>query len=132
RQGTIVIARVVVAAGYKNEDALVALAVSVPLGEQPIQRLSGDLRDGVPDRHVHRADGDRPLAVAAWLFIHHHPIPDLRRIEIGSIRLEERARLSFQKARDESLAQEATLSVPAVGVEAVADHSPALAPDFGD
>ena len=77
-----VLARVVVAAGRVDEDAVVGPAAVVALGEHAVERLLFDLGDRVPDRHVEHADRDRALAVPARLLVRHHARPDLVRIEV--------------------------------------------------
>ena len=63
------LAGIVVAAGGVDEDLAGRPAIAVALGQQAEQRLALDLGDGVPDRHVDRAHGDRALAMAARLLV---------------------------------------------------------------
>ena len=130
-QRRVVLARVVVAAGGVDEDLGVGLA-AVALGQQAEQRLAGDLRRRVPDRHVDRADGDRALAVAARLLVRHHGGPDLVRIEVVAALVEKALGRRLQDAVAEALADQAALAVAAVRVEAVADDRPAVAHHVGD
>ncbi len=68
-------------------------AAVVALGEQPMQRLSGDLGDRVPDRDLDGADADRALAVAAGFFVLHHDGEDFFRREIVARVVEQRFRI---------------------------------------
>src|SRR5712692_4522091 len=123
----VVLARVVVAARRIDEDRLVHAAVAVALRQEPVERLAGDLRHRVPHRHVQGAHRDRPLSVPARLLVAHRAVPDAPRVEVLGGLVHERARIRLQHARNEALPQERALAVAAVGVEAVADHRPAVA-----
>jgi hypothetical protein len=48
--------------------------------QEPVEGQAGDLRRGVPERHIEGADGDAPLAVAARLFAGHHHLPGAERV----------------------------------------------------
>ncbi|MET3262929.1 hypothetical protein ABIF38_004435 [Bradyrhizobium japonicum] len=102
------------------------------LGEQPEQRLARDLRHRVPHGHVDGADRDRALAMAARLLVRHQRRPDLVRIEIAAIGIEQRFRIGFLEARRKALTDQTALPVAAVGIEAVADHPLAVAHHVGD
>src|SRR6266581_4984620 len=65
-QRIIALAGVVIAAGGVDEHVRLRLN-AVAFGEQPKQRLAGDLGYGIPYRHVEGADRDRALAVTAGL-----------------------------------------------------------------
>jgi hypothetical protein len=123
----VVLARVVVAAGGVDEHAAIRLAVAVAVGEQLEQRLAFDLGDGVPDRHVDRADRHRALAVAAGFSLVNIVLPDPVRIEVRSALVDERLRRGLEHARDEPLAHQRALAVAAVRVEAVAHDALAVA-----
>ncbi len=92
------LAGIVVAAGGIDEDARIGLA-AVAFGEQPEQRLAGDLRDRVPHRHVDGADRDRALAVAARLLVLHQRRPDAVGIEIVAGIVEQRLRVGVAASR---------------------------------
>ena len=102
------------------------------LGQQAEQRLAGDLRHRVPHRHVDGADRDRALAMAARLFVRHQRRPDLVRIEIVAGLIEQGLRIGLGQPRRKALADQPALPVAAVGIEAVADHRPAVAHRVGD
>ena len=57
-------------------------AVAVAFREQLVERLVLDLRDGIPYRHVDRADRDRAFTVAAGLLAGHHHLPGTVGIEV--------------------------------------------------
>jgi hypothetical protein len=70
--------------------------------------------------------------MAARLFVLHQRGPDAVRVEIVAGVVEQRSRIGLAQTRREPLADEAALTVAAVGVEAVADHRAAVAHDIGD
>ena len=82
-------------------------------------------------RHVERARGVRPVAVATRLLVRHERLPDGEGIEVVVRRVEERLGLGRQDARDEPLAQDAALRVAPVGGEAVADDRMPIAQHVG-
>ena len=125
------LARVVVAAARIDQHRGVVPAAVEALREQPPQRLSRDLGDGIPHGHVERPGRMRPVAVAAGLLVGHEGLPDRERIEVVVGLVDERLGLGRQDARDEPLAQDAALRVAAVGGEAVADHRLAVAHHVG-
>src|SRR3546814_9358968 len=90
--------------------------------EKAIKGDPGDLRRGVPDRHVEDADRNRALAMTAGLLIRHQRCPDLMRVEILAALVEQRLRLGRLQPRNEPLAQQTLRGIAAVGVEAVTDH----------
>ena len=99
-------------------------------GRVTVQRLTGDLRDRVPDRHLDRADRDRALAVAAGLFPLHHDGEDLPGIEIGLRLVEQRVRIGSQKPRDEARAHRGSAGIAPGRVEGEADNPSPLAHDI--
>jgi len=104
----------------------------VPLGEQAKQRLARDLRHRVPHRHVDGADRDRALAMAARLLVRHQRRPDFIGIEIVAGLVQQGFRIGLFQARGKTLTDQPALPIAAVGIEAVADHRPAVAHDIGD
>jgi hypothetical protein len=70
--------------------------------------------------------------VSARLFVGHHTSPDLGGIEIFALLVDQRFWISIEDPRTESLADEATLAVAAIGVESVAEHRLAIACNIGD
>ena len=56
-------------------------AVAVLVGEEPVQRLPGDLGRQVEQRHVDHADRDRAFPVAAGLLVVHQEVPRLGGVE---------------------------------------------------
>src|SRR5690606_25702499 len=127
-----VLSGIVVAAGGVDEDAPIRPAVAVAFREQLVERLVLDLRDGIPYRHVDRADRDRALAVPARLLVHEHRLPDAVRIEVGAGVVEQRLGIGLEHARNEALAHQLALAIASVGVEAVADDAATVAHDVGD
>jgi hypothetical protein len=79
------------------------------------------LATGIPDGHIERAGGVRPVAVAAWLLVGHEGLPDGDGIEVVVLLVDERFRIRRLDARYETLTQDAALRIAAVGGEAVAD-----------
>ncbi len=130
-QGTVVLAGIVVPTGRIDEDLRVSLP-ALHIRQQPEERLALDLGNGIPHRHVDRANRDRTLAVAAGLFILHHRRPDPVRIEIGAGIIHEAFRRRFQNTIPEAFADKAALAITAIGVEAVANHAPPVSHDIGD
>src|SRR3977135_1042491 len=96
-----------------DEDARLRLA-PVAFGQQPKQRLAGDLRHRVPHRPVDGADRDRALAVAARLLVLHQRGPDAVRIKVVAGTVEQALGLGLHEARREALADEPALTVAAV------------------
>jgi hypothetical protein len=73
------------------------------------------------------------LATASpGFFIHHHRGPGAKRIDIAATFVEKTLRVCFQQPRRETLANQSTLAVTAVGVESVADHRAAVDFDVGN
>jgi hypothetical protein len=70
--------------------------------------------------------------VAAGFFVRHHRRPDLVRIEIAAIGIEQARWIGLLQSRRKALADQAALPVAAVRVEAVADHAPAVAHGVGN
>ena len=104
---------------------------ALALGQQAEQGLAGDLGRGVPDRHVESAHRHRTLAVAAGLLVLHHRGPDLVRIKVIAALVEQALGSGLQDAVAEALADQATLAVAAVRVEAVADDATPVANHVG-
>lgn len=52
-----------------------------PAAEKSMERQSGCLGGGIPQRHVERAHGDAALAMATRLLARHHRLPGLERVE---------------------------------------------------
>ena len=129
-QRRIILARIVIAARCIDEHARIG-GDPVPLGQQPEQRLAGDLRHRVPHRHVDRADRHRAVAMPARLLVGHHAGPDAIRIEILPGRIQQRSRIGLQDARGEAFADQAALAVATIGIEPVADHAPPVALHIG-
>ena len=127
-----VLAGVVVPAGRVDEHLVVDLPVVVALGQHAGQRLAFDLGDGIPHRHVHRADRHRPLAVSSRLLVGEHRRPDAVRIEVVARVVQQRVRIGLAQAGQEALGEQPLLRVAAVGVEAVPDDRRAVADDVGD
>src|SRR5215210_8688247 len=99
--------------------------------EQSKQRLARDLRHGVPYCHVDGADSHGALAVATRFLIRHQRCPDFIWIEVVTAFVDQRLRIGFHQPWREPLSGQPTLSVTAVGVEAVPDDRLALAHDIG-
>src|SRR5262249_34611461 len=98
---------------------------------QAKQRLAGDLGDRIPDRHVDGADGNRALAVAARLLVHHQGGPALVRRQVLTVLVEQGLGLGLEQASAEALADETALSIAAVGIEPVADDWPSVSLHVG-
>src|SRR3954468_6202235 len=96
-------------------------AVVVTLGEHPMQRLSGNLGDRIPDGDLDGADGDRTLAVSAGLFALHHDRQDLARIEVLLRMIEQGTRVGAQYARDETRTHRCSAGITTGRVEGEAD-----------
>ena len=126
-----VLARIVVAPGGIHEDPRIRLD-AVPLGQQPEERLAGNLGDRIPDSHVDGADRDRALAVSSRLLVLHHRPPHAIGVEVVARVVEQRLRIGIEQPRQEAFADEAALTVAPVGIEAVPDHAAAVAHDVGD
>ncbi len=124
----VVLARVVVTARRVHENLAVRLTITVTVSQQLEQRLAFDLCYRIPDRHVDGADRDRPLTMAARLFVLEHGRPDLVRIEVVARVVDERGGIGFDDARDKALAHQLALAVTAVGIEAVT-HNRLAVPD---
>jgi hypothetical protein len=77
------------------------------IGQEPVEGLSGNLRGGIPQRHVERSHGNRPLAMASRLLVFHHAVPAEKRID--RVAASSRQVVSRQKPRREALADEARL-----------------------
>ena len=97
-----------------------------------MQRPAGDLGDGIPHRHVERADGDRALAMAARLLVAHHRVPDGSGIEIVVRAVDQAGRVGGAQPRQEALAQQRALRIAAVRVEAESHHRAPVAHHVGD
>src|SRR6185312_10790836 len=130
-EGGVVLAGVIVAAGGIDEDVWIGF-YPVAFGQQPEQRLAGDLRRRVPHRHVDGADGHGSVAMAARFFIAHHRGPDLVGVQVVAGLIEQRAGFGFQQAGGEALPDEAALAISPVGIKAVADHRLAATCHIGD
>ena len=131
-EGFEVLSRVVVASGGVDEDAAVGLAVAVAVGEKLEERLAFNLGDRVPNSHVDGADGNRALAVTSGLLVGHHAGPNLGRVEVVTALVEQALGLGLEQARAEAFADQRSLSVASIGVEAVADDWLAIADHVGD
>src|SRR4029077_16637425 len=92
-------------------------ALVVTLREHPMQRLSGNLGDRIPDGDLDGADRDRALAVAAGLFPLHHDRQDLAGIEVLLRLIEQGARVGAQYARDETRTHRGSAGITAGRVE---------------
>jgi len=123
---------VVITAGGINKHLGVGLAAAVTLRQHLMQWLPGDLGHGVPDRHVDGAHRHGPFPMTARLFIAHHAVPDLERIQVVAARVAQTGRVSLQHTRPKALADQAALSIAAIRVEAITDHRPAIAHNVGD
>ncbi|MNL23151.1 hypothetical protein D3C87_1445200 [compost metagenome] len=128
----MILARIVVTTRRVDEHLAVRLAIAVSVSQQLEQRLALDLGHGIPDRHVDRADGDRPLAVAAGLLVLEHGVPHLVRVQVVSGAVDERFRVCFHDAGDEPLAHQGALSIATVGIEAITHHRLPVADHVGD
>ena len=104
----------------------------VAVSEHPMQRLSGNLGDRIPDGDLDGADGDRALAVAAGFFPLHHDGEDLAGIEILLRLVEQGARIGPQNAGDEPCAHRGSAGITTGRVEGEANDRPAIAHDIGD
>jgi hypothetical protein len=104
----------------------------VALGEHAMQRLLLDLGDGVPQRHLDGADGDRALAVAAGFLALQHAGEQLLGREILSPVVEQRVRCSRQDARNEPRPHRRPTGIAAGGVEGEANDPAAVAHHIGD
>ncbi len=104
----------------------------MPRGDEAEEWLAGYFSDGVPHGHVDGADRDGTFAVAAGLLVAHECRPDANRIEVVAGIIEQRFGRGFEQARGESLANEATLAIASIGVEAIADDTAAVADHIGD
>jgi len=62
----------------------IALRSPRALHQKSVKRQPGNLRGGIPERHIEGAYGDASFAVAAGFFIGHHNPPGAERVEIGS------------------------------------------------
>jgi aminoglycoside phosphotransferase (APT) family kinase protein len=69
--------------------------------------------------------------VAARLLVRKHRGPHLVGIEVVAARVEKRRRIGRHHRRDEALAHQRALPVPAVGFESLAHHAPAFANHVG-
>ena len=125
------LAGIVVAARRVDKDLRVRFA-AVPLGQQSEKGLAGDLGDGVPHRHVDRADRDRALAMASRLFVLHQRGPDAVGIEVVAFVVQQGLRVGLPQPRREPFADQTALAVTPVGVEAIPDDGPSVANDIGD
>ena len=65
--------------------------------------------------------------MTAGLFVRHQRRPDLVRVEIVAVCIEQALRIGFLQPRREAFANQTALPVAAVGIEAVADHALAVA-----
>ena len=83
------LAGVVVAAARIDQDSLVRLTAVEALGQQLPQRFAGDLRHGIPYRHVEPARRVRAVAVAARLLIGHEAFPDRERVQVAGLLVNE-------------------------------------------
>src|SRR5215469_472486 len=90
--------------------------------QKSIKRQPGDLRGGIPERHIEGAYGDASLAVAAWFFIDHHNLPGAERVEVGSGFVHEIGLARGEQARREPLANEAALCEAADRREAITNY----------
>jgi hypothetical protein len=123
--------RIIVAACGVYEDARIRLG-AVAFSEQAEQRFAGNFRDRIPHRHIDGADGDGAFAMAARLLVAHHRLPDPIGVQIVAGIVQQGPRFRLQHARREALANEASLSIAAVGVESIADYGSSLAYNVGD
>ena len=115
------LARGVVAAGGVDEHRVIGLPVAVAVGEEPVQRLPGDLGGQVEQRHVDHADRDGAFTVAAGLLVAHHDRHAWVGIQVAGL-IEQALGGGVQQPRDGAAAQDVPGAVAAVGVEAIADE----------
>ena len=126
-----IFSRIVVAARGVNKNALVRFPVAVAFGQQFKQRLSCDLGNGIPHRHVDRSDGDRAFAMSARLLVGHHASPNFRGVEIFAARIDEAGRFGFEYPRPKPFTNQAALAISSVGIESVSHHRLAVADYVG-
>ena len=125
------LARRIPAAADIAEHFVGDLAAVEALGQHAVQRLVGDLGDGVPDRDLDGADADRALGMPAGLFVLHHDGEDFFRREIAGV-IEQRVGRRFEDARNKPRAHLRAAGIAAGGIEGEAAHRLAGALDVGD
>src|SRR5260370_31552046 len=121
----------VVAAGGVNEDLCVDRAASVAIGEEPIERNFGNLRDGIPHCHVQDAYCAGTLAVAARFLVAHKRIPNARELEIVSGIIEQRSRVRSLQTRDKTSARKCAGRITAIAIQTETNHGLAVATHIG-
>ena len=70
--------------------------------------------------------------MATGFFIRHQRRPDLVRIEIVAVIVEQFLRIGLHQPRGKPLADQSALPVTTIGIEAVANHRLAVAHDIRD
>ena len=95
-----------------------------------MQRLFFNLGHRIPNRHIDRTDRNRALTMATGLLIAHHGFPDLVGAKDASS-VKQCVRFCLQRAWNEPLTHQCTLTIAPIRIEAITNNRLAVADDVG-
>ncbi len=130
QRAQISVGAVIAAAGI-DVDGLVGGAAVGAFGEHRPERAADELAEQVPDRDVERRQSHRAIAVTAGFLVRHGGAPHRLGVDqTGAV--DQVFRCGSEDARDQALAQNPALGIPARRRESDPDHRPARPACIGD